>query len=58
MYRITAKHDIENSASGKVMLKCNMAYECKLQGIIHAMKGIFMPIDKFESIRLSSFAPH
>lgn len=31
MHRITAKHDIENPASGKVMLKCNMTYEGKLR---------------------------
>lgn len=27
MHRITAKHDIENPASGKVMAHCNMVYE-------------------------------
>jgi len=31
MHRITAKHDIENPASGKVMQKCNMTYEGKLR---------------------------
>lgn len=31
MHRITARHDIENPASGKVMLKCNMTYEGKLR---------------------------
>ena len=29
--RIMAKHDIENPASGKVMLKCNMTYEGTLR---------------------------
>ena len=31
MNKIIAKHDIENTASGKVMLKCNMTYEGKLR---------------------------
>lgn len=31
MHRITAKHDIGNPASGKVMEKCNMTYEGKLR---------------------------
>jgi ribosomal-protein-alanine N-acetyltransferase len=31
MHRITAKHDIDNPASGKVMLKCNMTYEGNLR---------------------------
>lgn len=31
MHRITAKHDIENPASGKVMQKCNMIYEGRLR---------------------------
>jgi len=30
-HRIFAKHDIENSASGKVMQKCDMIYEGKLR---------------------------
>ncbi|GAE86983.1 GNAT family N-acetyltransferase [Acetivibrio straminisolvens] len=32
MHRITAKHDVENPASGRVMQKCNMTYEGKLRG--------------------------
>lgn len=31
MHRITAKHDMENPASGKVMLKCKMTYEGRLR---------------------------
>ena len=31
MYRIMAIHDVENPASGKVMIKCGMAYEGKLR---------------------------
>lgn len=31
LHRITAKHDIDNPASGKVMQKCNMTYEGKLR---------------------------
>jgi len=31
MHRITAKHDIENPSSGKVMKKCSMIYEGKLR---------------------------
>lgn len=31
MHRITAKHDADNQASGKVMQKCNMTYEGKLR---------------------------
>jgi len=30
-HRIFAKHDIENPASGKVMMKCNMVYEGRLR---------------------------
>ncbi len=29
--RILAKHDVENPASGKVMIKCNMTYEGRLR---------------------------
>lgn len=31
VHRITAKHDVENPASGKVMKKCNMTYEGRLR---------------------------
>ncbi|HOA80539.1 MAG TPA: GNAT family protein [Defluviitaleaceae bacterium] len=31
IHRISAKHDIENPASGKVMQKCNMTYEGRLR---------------------------
>lgn len=31
MHRITAKHDVENPASGKVMQKCNMTHEGTLR---------------------------
>lgn len=31
MHRIIAKHDIQNPASGKVMLKCNMTQEGRLR---------------------------
>ncbi|WP_310604000.1 GNAT family N-acetyltransferase [Anaerosporobacter sp.] len=30
-HRIVAKHDVENPASGKVMMKCNMTYEGRLR---------------------------
>ena len=32
MHRIMAKHNIENPASGKVMMKCGMTYEGRLRG--------------------------
>lgn len=31
MHRITAKHDVENPSSGRVMQKCNMSLEGKLR---------------------------
>lgn len=37
MHRIIAKHDMENPASGKVMLKCKMTYEGKLREYYYAM---------------------
>lgn len=32
MHRITAKHDVDNPASGKVMQKCNMIFEGRMRG--------------------------
>lgn len=31
IHRIVAKHDVENPASGKVMINCNMTYEGRLR---------------------------
>lgn len=30
-HRVMAKHDVDNPASGKIMVKCNMTYEGKLR---------------------------
>ena len=57
-HRICAKHDVENPASGKVMLKCNMHYEGRLREhylrhdgtrgdslLYNILKGEFIPAE-------------
>lgn len=41
MHRITAKHDVENPASGRVMIKCNMIFEGKLRDCYLRHDGTF-----------------
>lgn len=41
MHRVMAKHDIQNPASGKAMLKCNMVYEGKFSGFYYRQDGIY-----------------
>lgn len=41
IHRIMAKHDVENSASGKVLQKCNMIYEGKLRDYYRRHDGTY-----------------
>lgn len=41
IYRIMAKHDVENPSSGKVLQKCNMTYEGRLRDYYQRHDGTY-----------------
>lgn len=53
--RITARHDIDNPASGRVMEKCNLKYEGTLRKVNKSSKGILVDC-KYYSILKNEYS--
>lgn len=55
--RIAARHDVENTASGKVMVKCGLTYEGTLRKILKNNKGDLVDC-KYYSILKDEYKEH
>jgi ribosomal-protein-alanine N-acetyltransferase len=55
--RITARHDVDNTASGRVMVKCGLKYEGTLRRILKNNKGELVDC-KYYSILKDEYKEH